>query len=354
MAFLMVCIQASISASGTLEQLAAALAKSTNNAMSRSGMFQRFHEDTLRFFVSVFYETIQKKLGEPDFSDQEKHFNRIVLEDSTQFKMNMKNAADFPAHGNASGETAGCKVDFAYDLLSNRVLDASLHLATDQDKEIGKQTLSLIRPNDLLMRDMGYFIINEFTEVENLGAYWLSRLPANVSAYVKVAGNYIKLEDYLRTQKKTALDLTVYIGEKERKKVRLVANKVDAATLEKRRRERKQRDAKAKKASTLAMKERDQWHLLVTNIEPEQMKNPELVELYRLRWKIELSFKAWKQSGQVESTLARSSNKHYLESMVIAAMIRFILSFQLYYHLQYIDRACPNSLLILLILLRVI
>ena len=65
LAFLLVCIQASVSASGTLEQLASALAKTTKTAMSRSAMHQRFHSETLSFFVTVFYETLSKRIALP-------------------------------------------------------------------------------------------------------------------------------------------------------------------------------------------------------------------------------------------------------------------------------------------------
>ena len=74
------------------------------------------------------------------------------------------------------------------------------------------------------------------------------------------------------------------------------------------------------------------------------MKAEELVQLYRLRWKIELSFKAWKQSGQAEVSLTRKSNKYYLESMIMAAMIRFVLSFRLYALLQGAERLSMEKL----------
>jgi len=151
-AFMMVCIQATAGELGTLEHLASELAKTTFNAMSRSGMFQRFHETTVHFFVSIFYETLCNKINSDTPLCQHSHFRRIIVEDSTQFKMNAKNSENFKAHGNAAGDTAGCKVDFTYDLLSKSVLQVSLHLATDQDKEIGKQTLDLIDSEDLILR----------------------------------------------------------------------------------------------------------------------------------------------------------------------------------------------------------
>jgi len=75
------------------------------------------------------------------------------------------------------------------------------------------------------------------------------------------------IENLLRTSKNNSIDRIAYIGEKDRKKVRLVAVRVDGATLEKRRRERHDRDAKSKKSSSEEMKVRDEWHIMMTNIE---------------------------------------------------------------------------------------
>lgn len=343
-AFLMVCIQSTITASGTLEQLASALGKTTRDAMSRSAIFQRFHATTVRFFVCIFYETLAKKIGIDQQLEDHRIFDRILVEDSTQYKINAKNSGDFPGHGNGSGETAGCKVDFTYDLLSKEMIEVSLHGATEQDKEIGKQLLAMIKPNDLMLRDMGYFIISEFSEIENKQAYWLSRLPATVNVYIQRNRKQIKLEKILRESTSDSLNLTASMGEAERKKVRLIAVRVDDKTLAKRRRERQQRDLKAKKKSTQDMKTRDEWHIMVTNIKSEKMGLEELCSLYRLRWQIELSFKAWKQSGSVEISLSRKSNPYYLESMILASMIRFVLSFRLYSYLDGMNRLSMDKL----------
>lgn len=87
------------------------------------------------------------------------------------------NAEDFPAHGNHHGQTAGVKIDFAYDLLSGSVISDSLAAATTQDKVIGKETIARLRPGSLVLRDMGSSIISEYDEIERQDALWLSRLP---------------------------------------------------------------------------------------------------------------------------------------------------------------------------------
>jgi len=102
---------------------------------------------------------------------------RILVEDSSGQTMPTANAEPFPAHGNRHGSSAGVKFDFAYDMLSGEVASRSLPSATEQDKTIGKEFVAMVKENDLVLRDMGYFSLAEFVEIERRRAYWLTRLP---------------------------------------------------------------------------------------------------------------------------------------------------------------------------------
>ena len=84
-------------------------------------------------------------------------FGRILVEDSTFVRFPKGNAEEFPGHGNASGATAGCKVDLTFDLLGGGLIRNDLHLATEQDKTIGANLLADLLPGALVLRDMGYF-----------------------------------------------------------------------------------------------------------------------------------------------------------------------------------------------------
>ena len=61
-------------------------------------------------------------------------FERIVVEDSTSLRLPKGNADEFSGHGNAAGETAGCKIDLAFDLLGGGIVHSGLDVATEQDK----------------------------------------------------------------------------------------------------------------------------------------------------------------------------------------------------------------------------
>ena len=85
---------------------------------------------------------------------------RILIEDATGQVMPKSNKDACPAHGNHYGKTAGVKIDFAFDLLTG---------------SIGKEFVNEVRRSDLVLRDMGYFNLNEFNEIERREAWWLTR-----------------------------------------------------------------------------------------------------------------------------------------------------------------------------------
>ena len=66
--------------------------------------------------------------------------------------------------------------DLAFDLLTRTIVSHSLYAATEQDKTIGKKFVIEVRRGDLVLRDMGYFSLSEFTAIELLEAWWLTRL----------------------------------------------------------------------------------------------------------------------------------------------------------------------------------
>lgn len=244
-------------------------------------------------------------------------FKRILVEDSTFIRFPKANSAAFPGHGNASGATAGCKVDLAFDLLGGGIIHNQLHLGTEQDKTIGLDLLDQVRSGDLVLRDMGYFGIANFRVVELLGAFWLSRLPLTVDA---VDEKGIALETILKKHRGNLLDIRVKLTA-EGHSVRLVAIRASKAEAAKRRRDHHihaQRIGRTTPEKTLI---RAGWHLMVTNV-PEAMQSPaELAALYSQRWQIEIIFRAWKQAGNLGEALNRKSSPQHLKALVLAGMI---------------------------------
>jgi hypothetical protein len=63
------------------------------------------------------------------------------MEDSSKIALRGANHPDFPGHGNGTFRTAGCKFDYAFNLVREDVFHCELHLAKTQDRQIGKSAV---------------------------------------------------------------------------------------------------------------------------------------------------------------------------------------------------------------------
>ena len=110
------------------------------------------------------------------------------------------------------------KIDLAFDLLTGSIISHSLQAATEQDKTIGKEFVIEVRRGDLVLRDMGYFSLSEFTAIELLEAWWLTRLPLTTGVMLE---DGCSLEKYLKSFHGDIFDIPAVVGA-QGKKCRLV------------------------------------------------------------------------------------------------------------------------------------
>ena len=315
--FLLVLLKSVCSGKASFNQLAIAFSDQCPSSTSKQALHKRVNKYAIAFLLQIIKDLIGHDCADALEEFKSSGFTRILVEDSSTLWLPKSNAEAFPAHGNASGSTAGVKCDLCYDLLSQKAVSFDLHRATEQDRVIGKETLALARKGDLVLRDMGYFDLAEFSYLEGIKAYWFTRLPQTVNL---VSSSGDSLEKILKEATGDKIDQEVLVG-KIGHRCRLVAVRADLQTTEKRRRERHQRARQTGKNASQKALIRDGWHLMLTNLEEERIGVATLAQLYRSRWAIEIQFRAWKQSTHLTSALNRKSNKWHLEALVLSAMI---------------------------------
>ena len=258
-------------------------------------------------------------------------FGRILTEDSSFVKMTKLCADLFPAHGNKHGKTAGLKLNLIFDLLSGESVELSTHAGTCQDKNIAWDVLDVVRKHDLVLRDMGYFNVSIFQGIEARGAYWLSRIPANVNISCPKGQT---LESILEKSKSAIVERRMQMTE-ELHDFRLIAirkpkEEGDEAV-------RKLKKAARQKGTTASKKPliRAGWHLLPTSVSKEKMTARELGRLYAQRWQIEIIFKAWKQAHQLEQSLSRRSNYQHLLGIFMSEVLILSVSMHHYARMRF-------------------
>lgn len=319
--FLLAMLEAASTGRASFNQLVATIGRhAANLSISPQALHQRINRTECGvegFLIRCLGHLSRDRLRAPVKAAERCVFNRILVEDSSTLRLPKGNSEEFAAHGNARGETAGTKVDLAFDLLGGEVIHCDLYAATEQDKSIGVSLLNEVRADDLVLRDMGYFGVDNFRIIEELNAFWLSRLPLNVDV-VTVDG--VPLERVLSAFRGDRIDLAVKLTAKGHA-ARLIAVRASKQETEKRRRERRS-DAKAK-GKKVARKAiiRDEWHLMVTNVPRAMQSVDELTKIYSQRWLIEMAFRAWKQAGNMAKALNRTSSPQHLKGLILAGMI---------------------------------
>lgn len=323
--FLQSLLGAVVSGKASLQNLAASMGMRVGRCLSRQAMDQRLDDASTAFLTQVVSELLVQPVEVAISQAPQGKFNRILIEDSSFCPMARGNADTFPAHGNGKVATAGVKVDLTYDLINAQIESFQLHHATEQDKTLGKDLIDTVKKNDLVLRDMGYFVVSEFARIERLGAYWLSRLPAHTK--VNLADGSC-LENLLANTKKHCLELDITLSNAGHR-CRLVAVRADQSVCRQRRKERKKKTSDKTHLFHSMGWIRDGWHLLITNIEPGEVTAETLFAIYRMRWDIEIQFRGWKQSLKLEKALDRNSSEGHLTALMLAAMIHQILGMRL-------------------------
>jgi hypothetical protein len=341
--FLLTLLDAVSTGRASINQLVSTLGKhGPAKQISPQALHQRINRTECgveSFLIQCLVHICQRK-SQKSNGNSHVPFKRILIEDSTFVRFPKANADSFPGHGNGHGKTAGCKVDLAFDLLDGDIVYHQLHLGTQQDKTIGYDLLQHILPGDLIVRDMGYFVLENFRAIESCHAYWLSRLPLTADVTTE---HGISLENLLASSQGDSLDLRVKLTA-EGHSVRLVAIRASKQETEKRRREHRSRAKENGKTVSQKTLIRDGWHLMVTNIPKEKQSITELASIYSQRWQIEIIFRAWKQGGNLSEALNRMTSQQHLKALVLAGMIAMSVSLRIAIPLARRDSAKRISL----------
>jgi len=250
-------------------------------------------------------------------------FGRVLVQDSTTLQLSEKLARYFPGASNQKGAQGGMlKIQACYDLLSQSFVRFSLSSYRRNDQAASPEVLSLVRAGDLILRDLGYFVLEVLEQIATAHAYFLSRLRLGVGIWEADGCTPVNLLRRLRSCPGN-FEGQFCLG-KEKLLVRLVAVRLSAEVAAQRRRKARQnRDRRsAPSVQRLALLG---WGIFITNVPATRLSARAVAQVYGLRWRIETIFKAWKSYFALTEVPAGS--KAQVEALIHAKLI-FITLFQ--------------------------
>ena len=200
-------------------------------------------------------------------------------------------------HGSLAARTAGqlWRLHCVYDPQRERFSAFEL---TD---ERGGETLDRIAviPGEIRIADRAYMQPDRMARVIAAGADILIRAGWSSVRWLDAGGRPLDLIALLRGETGNSIDRTIKIGRNDGEplSLRLIARRKSPAATEKARLKARQ-DAKRKghdlKPETLVAAE---WIILVTTLDAADFKTEDVLDLYRVRWRIEIAFKRLKSGA---------------------------------------------------------
>ncbi|WP_406831635.1 IS4 family transposase [Wolbachia endosymbiont (group A) of Anomoia purmunda] len=189
-----------------------------------------------------------------------------------------------------SNTKSGIKLQLVFDYL-NQALD-KLNLIEGIRSDQGyRDYLNGLSANDLLIFDLCYFVPSSFKQIDEAGAYFVSRYKSDTNIYDIETNQKIELLECLEGQ--SLLEMEVLLGKEVKIKVRIICQKLTEEQSIIRRRANKLAKSHGYTSSQKNQKLLD-WSIFITNVPESKISAEQVLTVYRVRWQIELLFKLYK------------------------------------------------------------
>lgn len=313
----------------TLNSLAVRM-RTINKAcsLSASALSQRMNTNAAQTFMKICFGKVLKEIVQKEFVNLPDvrnltGYNRILIEDSTMAELHEKLSPYFKGRGGAASKSA-MKINYVFDYLSEQVVDIDFFSGSKPDQSLASLIIPILEKDDLVIRDLGYYVLDRIKEIEQKEAFYISRLKSNVDVYEsKEATEPLDLAKFLDQHVcQNMVDIEVFIG-KSRHSVRLVACLMNEEAVNKRRRDanriaqRCRRQTSKKKLNLL------KYSIFITNVPIEMLSSISIMATYRARWRIELIFKQWKSCLKLH--LFKGYKKERFHCLLYGRLIMILL-----------------------------
>ncbi len=283
------------------------------------------NDSTVKFLRKILEKTLQFQVNNAFKNGYAEIFtfcSAVKLEDSTRVELNEKLAKNFKGSGGGASKSA-IKMNICYDLTKKAVCNLELRSSTYTDQKFAKRATTQMKPGELIIRDLGYFVLNVLARFVADGVYFVSRVQKVVCIYLNEDDEKaVVFNDFLKQeiQKDGAIDRQIYIG-KEKIPVRLLAAPVPEYVVEQR---IKKYRAARKKEPTTDYVTWSGFSVLITNIPKTCCSKNIIFEIYKIRWQIELFFKCLKSTLKIH--IIRGKNKNRVLSIIYLKMISLLMA----------------------------
>ena len=296
------------------------------------------------FFHALFQKALLTKMDSLNFkvSVLLQSFRRVILEDSTCFKLPKGLFDFFPGPRMPHGRIASARLQLRIDLARHNYDSIAIQSYCQNDLSFAEDILKTLKQDDLVIRDLGYWAVPVFAKIIQLKAFFLSRLKLDVTVFCPSTLHRIDLVTFLQKKEHQGIyqvDIPILLSDRYQLPVRLVAIKLNDEQTQKRRRMAQNQRHKVYKISDKAYYLMS-WNLFITNVDRKVWDAQSVYKAYNLRWYIEMIFKCWKSNFNLTAFFKHCYGRNPVKPEII------LLLLLTWFVLVYVPRfnSCANTI----------
>jgi len=318
-------------AATSLPDMTADLDQQFSVEISKEGLHKKFTPQAVGFLKALITSQLSAQQSLQIDRELKKHFKAINIKDSSKFSLPSTYHGDYPGFGNFDQKQGLMNIQYEFDLITGNWKTLELTTIKVNDQQDSKQNAESIVRNELYIRDLGYVTPVYLKSIIEKGAFFLNRLPPQATVFSTANNQKIDWTRIDRKFKRTgvsALDIEVQIYLKDRIPCRLIIERVDEKIYRKR---IQQAECSAKKYGvglTQHHRARCRFNIFITNVGNQVLPVEKIREVYHLRWQIELIFKTWKTTVQINKL--KKVKKERLECQLLAKFLWTLLNWRLF------------------------
>lgn len=192
------------------------------------------------------------------------------------------------------------KLQLCFDVLTGTFHHFDLTDGVTPDTKAAEQ-FSPLPEGSLCLADLGYFSLDAFDKMTQMGIFWISKFKAKCKLFDEL-GDPLCLTERLISETSDTIDLNCLIGATKKLSIRLVALRLSEKQANSHRRAIR-RDAHRR--GVTPSKERLKhaaWYIFITNVGATRLSVEQIAAIIRIRWQVELMFKCFKSIGRVNKS----------------------------------------------------
>ncbi len=295
--------------------------------ITTQGLDERFSKESATLLQQVLQAAVTAVIAaEPVAIPLLQRFTGVYVLDSSSISLPAELAASWSGCGGRPGEgTAAIKLQVGLDLATGALEGPDLYDGRTSDRSTAQQAAA--RPaGSLRLADLGYFNVNVLADLDQQGAFWLTRVQAG-TVIADENGQRLDLPRWLAAQP-GPVDRRIRLGAAAQIPSRLLAVRVSEDTANERRRKlhaEARHKGQAVSPERLALAD---WNIWVMNVPTTQLTLAEALVLVRVRWQIEMLFRLWKKQGQIDEW--RSTKPWRILTEVYAKLVAMLIQHWLF------------------------